>query len=145
MFPTRTSQRRGEGEIKHLDLFYVMWIPSIWVLVMFIDHVETYTQIFLRPLHNTLGLVLELLRHNPHSQLLRVVAIFWLVIHLFVNWLFVNVCGWLITIIKYLDYLWMFSGALYYLIILTHGDIDAANKHLLVSNVTHRPCLVEVV
>ena len=48
---------------------------------MFIDHVETYTQIFLRPLHNTLGLVLELLRHNPHSQLLRVVAIFWLVIH----------------------------------------------------------------
>ena len=39
----------------------------------------------------------------------------------------------------------MFSGALYYLIIVAHGDIDAANKHLMVSNVTHRPCLVEVV
>ena len=48
---------------------------------MFADHIETYTQVFLRPLHNTLGLLLELLRHNPHSQLLRVVAIFWLVIH----------------------------------------------------------------
>ena len=32
-------------------------------------------------------------------------------------------------------------GALYYLIILTHGDLHEAD----LANLTHRPCLVEVI